>query len=568
MRINLITTFKDFKNERLAIHDLLEDPEILLAARGKDVTIQLEDFNAGQKPSFEDAHSPFLLTHCLEESKMENGNPYYIHLFGEVLGYTLPIDFWNTEFLERFGLRPGLSLSEMAVAIAKIGNPNAIYFQRDASFLREIPFHEPVFIDEPLGRQRANYLAESVQRKAKNFHIYTCHTEGINNTYNKDVVLKGLEPLQQHIKQFILRHLASDFRAGGEEGPRKISQKPEVTKQQQETVEKAIALATEHQLVVLLGDFGTGKSRVLQEISHQKSIPLITSDSVSTLNLAEKSLCIDDLDALSKEQMTLLATELGDGRRFFGTARKVPKFLMKSNAQFRVATLALGGEEDHDKIKRALCQFMSYQSPNEELEITNRKFSDATMQIAELVADPAGPGDENEAENGATSKKWTVEKAKIAGAMTCFGAKPHAVRDLARHGTMRMCEADLLLMESDSVGHLLIGALCLLTLSQNGIEERFLRRLMAPEDHLMPMSFKRRGKNLTYDYCLDRYGHREEVLALRWRYVRMRIAHYLQFPDASRKLLAVSAVCRKVIWKRYLAHSETLDHFQKKMRGK
>ncbi|CAJ0933050.1 unnamed protein product, partial [Mesorhabditis belari] len=584
MRLNIVSTFKDFRNERVAIHDLLEDREIVMAARAKGVIIQLEDFNAGQKASLDDPHSIYALTHCLLESQLDNGNPYYIHLFGEVLGYVIRPDFNDQEFLNRFGLRKGLALSEASLVLSRLNNPNGIYFRRDASFLREIPFHEPVFIDETTSRDRANYLADSVQRKVNNYHIYQCTTEGINNTYNKAVIMKGLESLKQTVKEFILSHLATDFSArtsneneNGKNEKRKRKHS-KLNDEHETAILKVMAAVETHDVILIHGDYGSGKSAVLAKLAKDRSIPLFFGQSGKDLknqiNEENKEICIDDIDVLSKDEILAISSDfVKKNGKLFATSRKIPRALVKNNGELKLFTIQLANSENQDHIKNILCQYLTFVSPQEENEsMMSRTFDSETIRIAETIMERTSARDENEMEEGLSARSdsggWSTEKATILGSMVRFGAKPTTARELIKYSTASICEADLHLMEAEMRGHLLIGSLCILTIASDGIEERQLRRLLAPEDQLLPVSFKRKGRGLIYDFCDDRYGKREEVLALRWRYVRMRIGYYLQMVDLDRHALSISPVCKKVVQKRYLSNEQTLEHFQRMMQRK
>uniref|UniRef100_A0A914WQ84 NACHT domain-containing protein n=1 Tax=Plectus sambesii TaxID=2011161 RepID=A0A914WQ84_9BILA len=153
---------------------------------------------------------------------------------------------------------------------------------------------------------------------------------------------------------------------------------------------------------------------------------------------------------------------------------------------------------------------------------------------------------------------FTVTKCKILSTMLRFGVPLEKVKALAYFGTVSVAEAELMELESELSGHLLIATLCLLVAAKRGLREIELRHLLANEASLLPEGFKRRTYNTGYAFA-DPFG--SMVQPVRWRYVIVRLAHHIvecgEFGE--NRLIIADAACRKAIERRYFSKKGATD---------
>ncbi|PAV63566.1 hypothetical protein WR25_20841 [Diploscapter pachys] len=153
----------------------------------------------------------------------------------------------------------------------------------------------------------------------------------------------------------------------------------------------------------------------------------------------------------------------------------------------------------------------------------------------------------NSVEEGKGEVVWNEWKCRVIGSLVRFGASEEKSAALASLSTLSVCEAELYTFEAEAKGHLLIATLCMLALVPTGLTEIELRYLLCPEDELLPTGIRRRFRNLPFEYNLEKYGSYSQVSALRWRYVAMRLEHYFITIDKDCNHYLLASVCRKAI---------------------
>ncbi|CAI2351305.1 unnamed protein product [Caenorhabditis sp. 36 PRJEB53466] len=124
------------------------------------------------------------------------------------------------------------------------------------------------------------------------------------------------------------------------------------------------------------------------------------------------------------------------------------------------------------------------------------------------------------------------------------------------------------LMEVDGKGHLLIAALCFLTIVESGLNEMELRSLLVSEYTLLPIGIRRNFRNLPFEYCPDGFGTTScpQMNPLRWYTVLNRLGHLFVNINSETNHFVLPTACRRIVQKKFLKHPSHPDHFKKHLK--
>ncbi|EGT46939.1 hypothetical protein CAEBREN_30509 [Caenorhabditis brenneri] len=206
LRIVLVSTYKDFRNERRAVLDLIEN-KLQPIASEKQVVLQVEDFSWGSKAHLEDASCLYLIERLCRESS--SSTYFYLHFLGECAGYIIDHTFTDDSFLRQHSISCDQSYSEVFLQLAGLQNSNSLFLYRNPSFHQELPFNVTHFIDSPINRERAKYLTEMVKSQVSpsKFIEYSVRTSGINNTHFKHILFDDLSGAIKPIDDLLTKYL-------------------------------------------------------------------------------------------------------------------------------------------------------------------------------------------------------------------------------------------------------------------------------------------------------------------------------------------------------------------------
>ncbi|CAI4222049.1 unnamed protein product [Auanema sp. JU1783] len=570
VRIVLISTFKDFRNERVQIHQMVEQTLQPLLNK-KKLFLQIENFNSNQKASYDDPENVYLLDHLINECQETSPNIIYIHLFGNCSGFIIDESFADLKFLSSKGLRPGLTLNEIALLLSGKVNSKALYLIRNPDFLLQIPFNQHNFEDDEVGRARAQYLVQKIMTEMPKQQVveFKCKTEGINDPHHKRIVLTGLEDMLSAVKEHILPALdIYHLKSSTEEDINSLIEK------------KRTQLSKEQEMIYLeASNHGSGKTSILFKISQNSSVKLkcfIFTNTKKTSedyqkeilknfekketdsyqefleNLSEKMLVlIDDADKSFKEL-----------KKLFSSSTKIVWILaMKksrpSEEDMAVLTIPLLPHQDAIRI---ISKYMEFGERTSTGQIRSN-----TKEMAEKLyfnASLRGITKEN-VEEGKDDVHWSPLKCKVLGSLIRFGATSEKVTELASYSALSVCEAYLSIIESESKGHLLISTLCLMTMVESGLSEIDLRVLLFPEENVLPKTINRKFRNMPFEYDYEKYGNHNQISALNWRFVIFKLEHLFHVLNESNNHFVLDDLMKSCVRKKFLTTPTHLGHFKK-----
>ncbi|GMS95217.1 hypothetical protein PENTCL1PPCAC_17392, partial [Pristionchus entomophagus] len=586
LRLIVVSTYKDFKNERKIIHDVVNN-ELVEMAKKRRIIILIEDFNSETKASAEDPETLYLTAHLMDESK-ERKRVFYLHLLGECSGYIVGDEFADSDFLHRYSIERGISMNEATAMMLDKYHSNAIFLRRHPSFLQEIPFHEVKFVEDEVGRTRVNYFADQVEKIAADQCVkYSCKSEGVNNRHQKHVQLTALDAFQSEVKKFLMTRMENCFEFVGDEDLRDRSEEivhdyyanrhcpadllPEI--------EKVKSLADTTEIVIVMGDGGSGKTSLLYGLSQYKCAHVSCSSfktkegmikriqiecgrahipHFSEYRLSLQSyvgpkilVLIDDADELTRDELLSVLVPSPYLSWVIAVRRNISKWIQKA---YSSVVLHQMPSLDPLEAKVIVSQYLDFHTALSDGMVVPEGYSRA----AEAIFPPAQDEKEEEV-------FWSPSKCMVVASLVRNGASLKRMATLSKHAVTSLLETELLLMETDCKGHLLIGTLAFLTICPLGMREIELRTLLGTEMRVLPTSIKRRHSTLNFEYCTDSYGGKSMVSALRWRFIVSRLSHLLLTIDPISSHLQIPSFARKTVAKRYFTSTTTVEHFQKRI---
>ncbi|CAI2351307.1 unnamed protein product [Caenorhabditis sp. 36 PRJEB53466] len=340
IRVILVSTYKDFRNERKAALDLIEN-KLQPYATEKQVFLQVEDFSWGSKAHLEEASCLYPIERLRREaasssssttsssSSSSSSTYFYLHFLGECSGYLIDHTFTDDAFLREHAISSEQSFSEVFLQLAGLQNPNSLFLYRNPSFLQELPFNVTNFIDSPANRERAKYLTSMVKGSVSpsQFVEYSVRTSGINNIHFKHILFDDLSGATRPIDELINRYL--DELPDGES---KVPSAEELLKEhfeelgnENETLQKVKVNIKMGKSTLIVGDYSTGKTVLLHAIgkSSSKAVLVKGREHMSVIELRRaieakskelvdphqkntRVLMVDDVHLMSKEAQEYL----------------------------------------------------------------------------------------------------------------------------------------------------------------------------------------------------------------------------------------------------------------------
>ncbi|GMR47343.1 hypothetical protein PMAYCL1PPCAC_17538 [Pristionchus mayeri] len=587
LRLIVVSTYRDFTNERRIIHDTVNS-ELVEMAKKRKIIIIIEDFNSEHRHgAAEDPETLYSTAHLMDESK-ERKRVFYLHLLGECCGHIVGDEFVDSDFLHRYSIERGISINEATAIMLENFHENALFLRRDPSFLQQIPFHEVKFIEDEVKRSRANSFADQVQKIAKDQCLkYSVKAEGVNNRHHKHVHFTQTDEFKSAVKKYLMTRMENCFEFVGDFDLRDPSEElvhdyyanRHCPAELLPEIEKVKALTDSSEIVVVLGDGGSGKTSVLYGLTHYKCAHVScssfkTKDEMATriqiecgrAHLSSSSeyrhslqsysgqkilVLVDDADELTREELLSLLVPSPHLSWVIAVRKNVSKWIHKKFLSVEVHQMP---SLDPLDAKVIVSQFLDFHTALSEGMAVPEKYS----RDAEEIFPPAK--DENEEE-----VFWSTAKCGVVASLVRNGASLKRMATLSKHAVTSLLETELLVMETEGRGHLLIGALCFLTLCPLGMREIELRNLLGTETRVLPTSIKRRNNSLNFEYCTDSYGGKSMVSALRWRFILSRLSHLLVIIDPISSHIQIPSYARKTVAKRYFTSTTTVEHFQKRI---
>ncbi|KAF1758213.1 hypothetical protein GCK72_014671 [Caenorhabditis remanei] len=331
-RILVVSTYKDFRNERRAVLDLIEN-KLQPIASEKQVILQVEDFSWGSKAHIEDASCLYLIEQlCREASSSSSSFSFYLHFLGECAGYIIDHTFTDESFLRQHGISKEQSYSEVFLQLAGLQNPNALFLYRNPSFHQELPFNVTNFIDSPVNRERAKYLTTMVKGEVNSskFIEYSVRTSGINNTHFKHILFDDLSGAINPIENSIMKCLDDSPDSESTSIPTAddfLKEFYSEVKVDQSILAKVEANLRSKKSILLVGEYCTGKTSILHRIQKKfgESVLVQATEKMSLVELRRaidskskvilhdidyklvRYLLVDDVHLASKEAQQYLA---------------------------------------------------------------------------------------------------------------------------------------------------------------------------------------------------------------------------------------------------------------------
>ncbi|PIC35305.1 hypothetical protein B9Z55_014701 [Caenorhabditis nigoni] len=240
MRVVLVTTYKDFRNERRAVLDLVRD--LRLEVLGNRIEI-----SGGEQIAI--------------NSK-------------ECAGYIIDHTFTDESFLRQHAISSEQSYSEVFLQLAGLQNPSSIFLYRNPSFHQELPFNVTNFIDSPVNRERAKYLTSMVKGAVAPFKFieYSVRTSGINNTHFKHIMFDDLSGAIKPIEDLITKKLDSlpDIESTSIPTTDDFMRDYYADMQlDQDLLTKLESNIRSRKSTLLVGEYCTGKTAILQRIQRK-----------------------------------------------------------------------------------------------------------------------------------------------------------------------------------------------------------------------------------------------------------------------------------------------------------
>ncbi|ULT96531.1 hypothetical protein L3Y34_004835 [Caenorhabditis briggsae] len=291
MRVLLVTTYKDFRNERRAVLDLVEN-KLQSIASEKQIVLQVEDFNWGSKAHLEDASCLYLIERLCREASASSSNFFYLHFLGECAGYIIDHTFTDESFLRQHAISSEQSYSEVFLQLAGLQNPSSIFLYRNPSFHQELPFNVTNFIDSPVNRERTKYLTSMVKGAVAPFKFieYSVRTSGINNTHFKHIMFDDLSGAIKPIEDLITKKLDSlpDIESTSIPTTEDFMRDYYADmKLDQELLTKLECNIRSRKSTLLVGEYCTGKTAILQRIQrkYDESVLIQAKEKMSAAEL-------------------------------------------------------------------------------------------------------------------------------------------------------------------------------------------------------------------------------------------------------------------------------------------
>ncbi|EFO93033.1 hypothetical protein CRE_10207 [Caenorhabditis remanei] len=362
-RILVVSTYKDFRNERRAVLDLVSfcrdlrceknkkfqiENKLQPIASEKQVILQVEDFSWGSKAHIEDASCLYLIEQlCREASSSSSSFSFYLHFLGECAGYIIDHTFTDESFLRQHGISKEQSYSEVFLQLAGLQNPNgqfsssltisnsvisALFLYRNPSFHQELPFNVTNFIDSPVNRERAKYLTTMVKGEVNSskFIEYSVRTSGINNTHFKHILFDDLSGAINPIENSIMKCLDDSPDSESTSIPTAddfLKEFYSEVKVDQSILAKVEANLRSKKSILLVGEYCTGKTSILHRIQKKfgESVLVQATEKMSLVELRRaidskskvilhdidyklvRYLLVDDVHLASKEAQQYLA---------------------------------------------------------------------------------------------------------------------------------------------------------------------------------------------------------------------------------------------------------------------
>ncbi|CDH92980.1 RING-type domain-containing protein [Caenorhabditis elegans] len=574
LRILLVSTYKDFRNERRAVLDLVEN-KLQPIASEKHVILQVEDFSWGSKAHLEEASSLYLIERLCREA-VSSSSYFYLHFLGECSGYILDPNFTDQSFLRQHSISTGQSFSEVFLQLSGLQNEKSLFLYRNPSFHQELPFNVTHFIDGPVNRERAKYLTTMVRGEApaSKFIEYSVRTSGINNIHFKHIMFDELSGITKPIEAMVGKYLEKlpDGEAGIPSVEEFMNEYYSQLHVNQTIMSKIEYNLKSHKSILLVGDYCTGKTSILHRIQwkYRDAVIVQAKEKMSAIELRRaieaktnvilhdveqkvvRYLLVDDIHLASKEAQQYL---IGNEELVIVATSRKKKLEVDMN---RIIIPHLEPEDILDELSFWLNGGEKEKSGVPSVKASNiLKMSQQKRRRSIGTVEDGHQPDENIG--------WNSLKCRVIGTLGRIGSSDEKCAQLAQLSTLSVVEADMCLMESDGKGHLLIATLCYLTIVESGLNEMELRSLLILEYNLLPIAIRRNYKNLPFDYCPDEFGTTSctQTLPLRWYFVLHRLGHLFMKIDGDSNHFVLPSACRRVVFKKYLKHPHNLEHFKK-----
>ncbi|CAI5449536.1 unnamed protein product [Caenorhabditis angaria] len=269
VRILVVSTYKDFKNERSAVLSMIER-QIQPVAAEKLIFLQVEDLAYGSKNYIDEIANIYLIAKCCCD---DNKIAIYCHFLGECAGFVIDSTFSDESFLQQNEIKYGQTFSETFLQLNAVDSNNSLFLHRNPDFLYELPFNVTNFVDPQKGRERAQHFAQSVKKHVKPASLleYSVKTSGINNTHFKQILFddlsKATDPLRSLIDSFIEKFpYSEDIKTLTVNQKIRDFYQNSSSKRISNILQKINSNIKNHRNTVIFGDYSTGKTTILYKI--------------------------------------------------------------------------------------------------------------------------------------------------------------------------------------------------------------------------------------------------------------------------------------------------------------
>ncbi|XP_066302637.1 telomerase protein component 1-like [Branchiostoma lanceolatum] len=286
VRVFVSSTFTDFHMEREALVKKVF-PELHEWCKGRQLHLVECDLRWGVP---KDSTSQTTISICLEELdrclKETDGQPFFLAMLGERYGWIPSLQDVSSEIREKYSWVDHLSITHMEIVRGAVrsNNPNAAFFLRDLGFLKDVPQDQlRNFVDTAeLNTQQQKELKSRLRAKfPEQVFDYTCRYDG---EAGGKVQLSGLEEFCKQAVKFLKTAIGNRYPESRGEMPSDsqailphmafMEEKGRFLTGRAAEIQKVLDFATsditkepqtsegptDHAMLVVLGDSGTGKS--------------------------------------------------------------------------------------------------------------------------------------------------------------------------------------------------------------------------------------------------------------------------------------------------------------------
>ncbi|CAH1246787.1 TEP1 [Branchiostoma lanceolatum] len=206
VRVFVSSTFADFHAEREALVKKVF-PELREWCEGRHLHLVECDLRWGVP---KDSTSQTTISICLEELdrclKETDRQPFFLAMLGERYGWIPSSEDVSADIRDNYDWVDHLSITHMEITHGALRpkNPNAAFFLRDPTFLKDIPeeFYDSFVDDEQLCVEQLKELKSQLHRKFPDQTFdYKCNFSDVQPSDNK-VQLSGLDDFCTQVVQF------------------------------------------------------------------------------------------------------------------------------------------------------------------------------------------------------------------------------------------------------------------------------------------------------------------------------------------------------------------------------